>query len=174
MQKVQNLSNHIDHVKDDDKRSLHEKNTSMTIKSFFTKNILYIAWVQSIIATLGSLYYSEIRHFTPCVLCWYQRILMYPLVIIIAVGILRKDKHLYQYVLPMSILGWLIAFYHVLLQKGILPEAIAPCTIGASCITKYTGYFGFITIPVMSLTAFTVIILCMLLLRRNTKKGNNT
>lgn len=135
------------------------------------QNLLYVALLQSIVATLGSLYYSEIRHFTPCVLCWYQRILMYPLVIIIAVGILRKDKKLYQYVLPMSILGWCIALYHVLLQKGILPESVAPCEIGASCLTKYTGYFGFITIPVMSLTAFTVITVCMLVLRKYSKKN---
>jgi disulfide bond formation protein DsbB len=130
------------------------------------KHILYIAWIQSIAALLGSLYYSEIRHFTPCTLCWYQRILMYPLVIIIVVGILRKDTHLHQYVLPLSILGWFIALYHVLLQKGILAESIAPCAIGASCVTKYTGYFGFITIPVMSLTAFTVITICMLIYRK--------
>lgn len=135
------------------------------------KYIVYIAFIQSIVAMLGSLYYSEIKHFTPCVLCWYQRILMYPLVIIIAVGILRKDKKLYQYVLPMSILGWFIALYHVLLQKGILPEAVAPCTLGASCTTKYTGYFGLITIPVMSLTAFTVITICMLLYRKIQKKS---
>lgn len=141
------------------------------IKSFFVKNILYIAWLQSIVATLGSLYYSEIRHYTPCILCWYQRILMYPLIIIIAVGILRKDKHLYQYVLPMSILGWSIALYHILLQKGILPEGLAPCALGASCTVKYTGYFGFITIPVMSFTAFTVITVCMLLYRKIQKKS---
>ena len=130
------------------------------------KNIVYLAWVQAIIATSGSLYFSEIRHFTPCILCWYQRILMYPLVLIIAVGILRKDKKLYQYVFPLSILGWLIAFYHVLLQKGILPEVVAPCVLGASCTTKYVGYFGFITIPVMSLAAFTVINICMYVLRK--------
>ena len=137
---------------------------------FIQKNILYLAWIQSLAATLGSLYYSEIRHFAPCILCWWQRIFMYPLVIIIAVGILRKDKALHQYVLPMSILGGLIAFYHVLLQKGILPEAIAPCSIGASCVTRYTGYFGFITIPVMSLTAFAVITICMLIFKAAQKK----
>jgi disulfide bond formation protein DsbB len=141
------------------------------MKKFLTKYILYIAWTQALVATLGSLYFSEIRHFTPCVLCWYQRILMYPLVIIMAVGILRKDKRLYQYVMPLSILGTLIAFYHVLLQKGILPEAVAPCQIGASCTTKFVGYFGFITIPVMSLTAFIVITLCMEFYRRSLKKS---
>ncbi|MBI2034293.1 MAG: disulfide bond formation protein B, partial [Candidatus Levybacteria bacterium] len=85
------------------------------MKQYLVKNILYIAWVQSIAATLISLYYSEVRHFAPCILCWYQRIMMYPLIIIIAVGILRKDKKLYQYVLPMSIIGMLIAFYQILL-----------------------------------------------------------
>lgn len=135
-------------------------------KKWIKKHIVYFALIQAIVATLGSLYYSEIRHFVPCVLCWYQRILMYPLVIILAVGILRKDKKIYEYVLPMSVLGLLIAGYHVLLQKGFLPEAIAPCTLGASCLTKYTGYFGFITIPVMSLTAFSIITLCMFLFRK--------
>lgn len=133
---------------------------------FKEKLYLYIAWVQSLIAMLVSLYFSEIKHFVPCVLCWYQRILMYPLVLIIAVGILRKDRGLPLYVLPLSILGVLISFYHILLQQGILPEALAPCTIGASCTVKYTGYFGFITIPVMSFTAFMVITICLLIYRK--------
>ncbi len=133
------------------------------------KYIVYLAWIQSIFATLGSLYYSEIMHYTPCVLCWYQRIFMYPLVLLLLVGILRKDKKIYQYVLPMSIVGWGIALYHVLLQKGIISEALAPCVAGVSCVTKYAGYFGFITIPVMSLTAFTIITICMLILRKYNK-----
>lgn len=132
--------------------------------------VLYLSLLQAIVATLGSLYYSEIRHFTPCILCWYQRILMYPLILIVAVGIIRKDKLLHLYVLPMSVLGFFIAFYHVLLQKGILPETVAPCTLGASCITKHIGYFGFITIPVMSLTAFAIITLCMILYKKWNKK----
>lgn len=133
------------------------------------KNLIYLAWAQSIVATLGSLYFSEIKHYTPCTLCWYQRILMYPLVIIIAVGLHRHDKKLYQYVLPLSILGFLIALYHNLLQYGVLPESVAPCTLAASCTVKYTGYFGFITIPLMSLTAFTVITVCMIIYRKMTK-----
>jgi disulfide bond formation protein DsbB len=136
---------------------------------FFQKNILLIGWIQSIAATLGSLYYSEIMHYNPCVLCWYQRILMYPLVLLIAVGILKKDKNLPNYVLPLSISGLLLSFYHILLQKGFLPEAVAPCAIGASCTTKYVGYFGFITIPVMSFTAFAVITLCMYIYRKGQK-----
>lgn len=131
------------------------------------KNIVYIAWIQTLIALFSSLYFSEIRHFTPCILCWYQRILMFPLVIIIAVGILKRDKKLYNYVLPLSILGLLIAFYQVLLQAGILPEKLAPCTLGVSCITKYISYFGFVTIPVLSFAAFAIITICMLIMRKN-------
>lgn len=133
------------------------------------KNILYIAWLQSLAATLVSLYYSEIMHYSPCVLCWYQRILMYPLVVLIAVGILRKDKQLDQYILPLSLTGLLVSFYQILLQKGLLPESVAPCAIGASCTVKYVGYFGFITIPVMSFAAFLVITICMYIYRRNNK-----
>ena len=133
------------------------------MKSLLTKNILYIAWIQSITATLGSLYYSEIKQFSPCILCWYQRIFMYPLIIIIAVGILRRDKKVYQYAAPMSIAGMFIALYHILLQKGILPEAVAPCVLGASCKIGYTGYFGFITIPMLSFSAFAIITICMLI-----------
>lgn len=139
------------------------------VKTSLTHNIYYLAWALAWIATLGSLYYSEIKHFTPCVLCWYQRILMYPLVLIIAVGILRKDKDLPYYVLPLSITGWLVAMYHTLLQTRLLPEAIAPCTLGASCTTKYVGYFGFITIPLLSLATFTLVTLLMFLALRRRK-----
>lgn len=133
---------------------------------FLQENILYIAWVQSLIALSGSLYFSEIMKLPPCVLCWYQRILMYPLVVIIAVGILRKDKGIYQYVLPLSITGLLISIYHNLLYYKILPESIQPCTIGISCTTKQIEWLGFITIPLMSLTAFAIITICMLIYRK--------
>lgn len=127
------------------------------------EKLIYLAWIQSIIATIGSLYFSEIRHFTPCVLCWYQRILMYPLVLIIAVGILRKDKKIYQYVLPLTLTGTIVALFHNLLYYKILPESAAPCVAGISCTTRFFAWFGFITIPLLSLTAFLVITLCMVL-----------
>lgn len=129
--------------------------------SFLRKYILYIALLQAIVATLGSLYFSEIAHLIPCVLCWYQRILMYPLVVIIAVGILKKDKYLPYYVLPLSITGLLIAIYHYLLQMGVIPESAAPCVAGISCASRLVEWFGFITIPFLSLVAFAVITSCM-------------
>ena len=129
----------------------------------YSKYLLYLAWVQSIAAMFGSLYFSEIKHFPPCILCWYQRILMYPLTILIAVGILRKDKNLPYYVLPLSLLGTLVAFYHNLVYLKIVPDTLSPCFIGVSCTTKFIEYFGFITIPFLSLCGFLLIDVCMLL-----------
>lgn len=122
---------------------------------------LYIAWIQSVIAMAGSLFFSEIMHFRPCVLCWYQRICMYPLVALLTVGILRKDKQVVWYVVPLAIIGWFIALYHNLLYYKILPESAAPCEVGVSCTTKFFAWFGFITIPLLSFTAFTVILICL-------------
>jgi|SRR3989344_988616 len=126
------------------------------------QNILYLAFAQSLVATLGSLFFSEVMKFPPCVLCWYQRIAMYPLVLIIAVGILKKDKLLPYYVLPLSLTGLAISIYHNLLYYKILPESAAPCLLGVSCTTKFFAWFGFITIPFLSLTTFAIITACML------------
>ena len=133
-----------------------------------SKNIqfYYLAWVISLIATIGSLVFSEILKFPPCVLCWYQRILLYPLVLIIAVGILRKDQNLPYYVLPLSITGMTIAAYHNLLYYSIIPESIAPCTLDISCITRFIEWFGFVSIPLLSLLSFAVITLMMILSRK--------
>lgn len=123
--------------------------------------------MQAIISMLGSLYYSEVRGYIPCQLCWYQRILIYPIVVIIIVGLIRNDKKLYLYVLPLGIIGWLIAFYHVLLQNGIVSETSITCDITASCGSKYVNYFGFMSIPVMALIAFSVIIASMLVMKKS-------
>ena len=131
-----------------------------SVFGFLRENILYLAWIQACIATLGSLYFSEVMDLPPCVLCWYQRILMYPLSLIIAIGIWRRDSALYLYVLPLSTLGLGIATYHNLLYYGILPKSIQPCLLGVSCTTRQIEWLGFITIPMMSLLAFTVISAC--------------
>jgi disulfide bond formation protein DsbB len=127
---------------------------------------LYLAWVQALVAMLGSLFFSEVMKLPPCVLCWYQRICMYPLVAILAVGILFEDKRVKFYALPLSIIGLCIAFYHNLLYYGILPEAMSPCMAGISCTTKAIIWLGFITIPLLALVAFTVITLALLLYKK--------
>ncbi len=135
------------------------------ISAFIKRNILFIAWAEALIAMLGSLYFSEVQHFTPCVLCWYQRIFLYPLVLIIGVGILLKEKKLHYYVLPLSLFGMGISIYHNLLYYKVIPESLAPCVAGISCTTKFIYWFGFISIPLLALAAFTIITICMLVYR---------
>lgn len=130
----------------------------------------YFAWGTSLVATLGSLYLSDIMQLTPCTLCWYQRILMYPLVIILGIGITLKDARLYVYSLPFAVIGWLIAFYHSFLQWGMINTS-GVCTTAVSCTDKVINLLGFITIPFMSLVAFTLILFALLVAyRRSTKQ----
>ncbi len=131
-----------------------------------SKMLTYFAWFISLGAIAGSLFFSQVLKFPPCVLCWYQRIFMYPLAIIIGVGILRKESRLYQYVLPMSLIGLGISIYHNLLYYKIIPDTLAPCSLGVSCTTKFIEYFGFITIPLLSFVAFLLVTVFMLMVRK--------
>ena len=124
---------------------------------------LYITWLVSIVATLGSLYFSEIREFIPCELCWYQRILMYPLILILGIGTFQNDISVKKFVLPMAITGWCISLFHYLEQKVPGFAEIKPCTNGIPCSAEYINWYGFITIPFLALTAFSLIILFLLL-----------
>ena len=127
------------------------------------KYYLHAAWAISLCAVIVSLYFSEILKLAPCVLCWWQRVLIYPLAIIIPVGLFNNDKNVHKYILPFSILGTIIATYHYLLTMGIIPANLAPCQAGVSCITNYILWFGFINIPLMSFAAFTMITLLMII-----------
>lgn len=133
---------------------------------------LFVAWVQASVATFGSLYFSEVMNLLPCVLCWYQRIFMYPLAILLAVGIWRRNSEIHLYALPLSVVGLGISIYHNLLYYGVIPEAIQPCTSGVSCTTRQIEWLGFITIPLMALTAFSIVSVSLLthvfLLREST------
>jgi len=133
---------------------------------FLKENLLQLALLQAIVATLGSLFFSQILNLPPCLLCWYQRIFMYPLIVILAVGIWKKDKNIPLFVLPLSLIGTIIAIYHNLLYYKIIPESLAPCTLGVSCTTKQIELLGFITIPLLSLCAFLLIDVLMLLYKR--------
>lgn len=116
------------------------------------------AWSIAIVGTLGSLYFSEIRDLVPCSLCWYQRIAMYPLVLIFPVGILRRDAKLGWYGLPLAVVGLGIALVHLLLQAGVIPESAAPCQAGLSCANIQEVWFGFVTIPLLSAIGFASIV----------------
>ena len=119
----------------------------------------YFSLLVAIVATLGSLYYSLVMRLTPCELCWYQRICMYPLTFIIFAGILLKDKKLFYYTVGLNFVGFCIAFFHVLLTQGILPQTLSKCFYGPLCTSDFSANFGFYTIPLQSLTAFTLILL---------------
>ena len=118
---------------------------------------LYIALAAAWIAMLGSLYFSEVMGYIPCDLCWYQRILMYPLTLVLLTGLLLRDKNLPKFVLPLSTLGIVVSTYHYLLEKTDWFDAVQICRNGASCTTLWINWLGFITIPFLALVAFTTI-----------------
>lgn len=132
----------------------------------FSAGWLYVAWFLALAGTVGSLFFSEVMLYPPCVLCWYQRIALYPLVVTIAVGIATRDTSVVKYSLPLCLIGLVIAFYHNLLYFGIIPESITPCTEGVPCNAKQVELLGFITIPLMALGGFVSIAVCLLLSRR--------
>jgi disulfide bond formation protein DsbB len=122
----------------------------------------YLAWVIALLATVGSLFFSEVMELPPCALCWYQRVAIYPLVLIIGTGIIMRDGRMKYYALPLCLAGLAVSVYHNLLYYGIVPEGITPCTQGVPCTDRQIEWLGFITIPLMGLAAFVGLTLCLL------------
>jgi len=132
--------------------------------------LLFAAWLIATIATFGSLFMSEVMERTPCVLCWYQRIAMFPLVIILAAGMLPPDTNCVRYALPLAVAGGLIALYHCMIYLGVIPESLQPCTQGISCRDADIHLIGFVTIPLLSLLSFILLIALLLAARKVGKK----
>lgn len=128
--------------------------------------IVFLCFVTALIATLGSLFFSEVMQFIPCSMCWYQRIFMYPLVIIFLLGLLYPDDKLFKYSVGLVLVGLAIAIYHNLLMFGIISESAVPCVQGVPCSTEYINWFGFITIPFLSLIAYSIILILLYLGKR--------
>jgi disulfide bond formation protein DsbB len=122
---------------------------------------LLMAWVVASVATFGSLFLSEVMKYPPCTLCWYQRICMYPLMLIFLMGLFPVSKVVVKFSMPLVILGMAISFYHNLLYYQILPESASPCREGISCTTVFIEWFGFITIPLLSFSAFLLILILL-------------
>lgn len=121
------------------------------------ENLLTIGWMASFVSTLGSLYFSEILQYIPCELCWYQRIFMYPLVIILGIGVFKKDAKVAVYSLVLSALGGCISIYHYGIQKvAFLGENSLSCGV-VPCTGEYINWFGFITIPFLALVGFSIV-----------------
>jgi disulfide bond formation protein DsbB len=120
---------------------------------------IWAAWVVALVAMLGSLYFSQIANFIPCELCWYQRICIYPLSVILLVGALRRDvRAVVQYAFVLPIIGMLIATYHIYIEANPNAEPAACKVGGTSCATKWIDKFGYVTIPVLSITASAAIL----------------
>jgi disulfide bond formation protein DsbB len=132
--------------------------------------ILFLCWLLVTVSAMGSLFFSSVMEFAPCVLCWYQRIFLFPLVLILAIGLFPFDKKVVKYALPLAIVGWLTAAYHNLLYAGIIPNSIQPCSQGVSCTEEYINLFGFLSIPMLSLLSFSTIITLLIILYRRTSK----
>ncbi len=133
--------------------------------------ILFLCWLLVSVSTLGSLFFSQVMEFAPCVLCWYQRICLFPLVLILGAGLFPSfDRRVVKYALPLAIVGWLIALYHSLLYAEIIPASLQPCSQGISCTEEYIDLFGFLTIPMLSLISFSIIIGLLIALQRRMSK----
>jgi len=126
---------------------------------FFGSRGIVFSFIVALMAMTGSLFYSDIAHYEPCVLCWYQRIFMYPLVLLFYIAFIRKESVIYAYTTPMAIIGGALALYHYLLQIGV--TTIAPCkAVGysVSCTEYFSMTFGYVTIPMMAFGAFGLIL----------------
>ena len=138
------------------------------------KKWLILAEVQAIIAMSGSLYLSDVRGIVPCELCWFQRITLYPQVILYAIALWRKDMRIYYYSLPLLVLGWLVSLYHnSVYYAAHFIHTASPITCrvtGPSCTSHYYAWLGIITIPLLSLIAHSVMIFCMRKLAKQDQK----
>lgn len=131
-----------------------------------------LAWVIALLALMGSLYFSEVLKFPPCVLCWYQRIALYPFVLLLPIAIVRNDRTFPIYAFALLVPGLIVSAYHNLLYYRIIPQSLAPCVQGISCTTKYVEYFGFVTIPFLAFIGILGMLACLLFSLRQNRLQN--
>ena len=134
----------------------------MELKKTISTGVIFLCFLIASIATLGSLFFSEIMNFIPCSMCWYQRIFMYPLVLIFLVNLLYPDDKVFKYAITLVTVGLLFSIYHNLLMFDIIPESIVPCVSGVPCSTEYINWFGFITIPFLSFIAYFMLFILLI------------
>jgi disulfide bond formation protein DsbB len=136
------------------------------VRTRLTPLALTAAWGVALLATAGSLYFSEVAHFTPCTLCWYQRIAMYPLVLILGIAILRRDMGVRIYAIPMAVVGAAISAYHYTLEW--FPQIdTGTCSASIPCTQVWFREFGFISLPLLALIAFGLITAILLIAPRS-------
>lgn len=126
--------------------------------------LLFSAWLIALVSTLGALFSSEVMQLEPCVLCWYQRIAMFPLALVLGLALLPFDARIVRYALPLAAIGAVVATYHTLLTWGLVPRDLVPCGQGPSCAEVKFNVLGFITLPLLSLVAFSLIVILLWIL----------
>ncbi len=127
--------------------------------NFVHKYILELLFFGILSAVVGSLVYSDIVGFLPCDLCWWQRIFMYPQLVIVALALYRKDKTVIDYLVPLSVIGAVLALYQSFVQWGFSFGVTGGCVaVGGECAKVYFTQYSYITIPFMSFTVFIYII----------------
>ncbi len=130
---------------------------------------LFLAWLLAVVGTAGALFLGEVMGKTPCVLCWYQRIAMFPLVLVLGLGLVASDGRSARYALPLAGVGWGIAAYHLLIFWGVVAEGLVPCGQGSACADADVQVAGWVPIPLLSLLAFTGILGALWVARRREK-----
>ncbi len=128
--------------------------------------LLLAAWLIALCASLGALFIGEVLGQAPCHLCWFQRAFMFPLAVILLVSCITSDARIWRYALPLAVIGGLVAFYHTLLQTGLIPEPIVQCGAGPSCSSADMTLFGWLSIPALSFSAFSAIVVLLIFVRR--------
>ena len=134
--------------------------------------LLFLVWIIATSGTLISLFFSEVVQLPVCVLCWYQRIALYPLVVMLPLALFPYDVKIIRYTSPLVIFGWFTALFHILVVAGIVPESAQPCVQGIPCSETHFNLLGFLNIPLMSLLTFTLIGV-LLFLSKKQFTGNN-
>lgn len=132
----------------------------------FVPNARILAFTVAIFSMAGSLFYSEIAKYSPCVLCWWQRIFAYPQVLLIAMGIMKDDKHLADYSMAMSVAGFAFSAYQYYIQVGGHQLFRCDANGGVSCVQRFPMEFGYVRLPMMGMTAFAALFILMWLSKR--------
>ena len=142
---------------------------------FLAEQGIAIAFFVALAATLGSLFYSQVAGFAPCDLCWYQRIFMYPQVFILGLAWIKQERRIIDYSLVLALFGLLISLYHNYVSWGGVSVNVSTTAffVGVSCLRRYVFEFGYITIPLMGLTAFALLILVLMAQKTLNQKRNN-